>query len=212
MVTDCEQQAMAAATAAAAAAAQPPPPTPAPPPPPPPGPVRVTRSTWRTALDPDTAYSTTHAADPHPTSTTDPWVLTSNRTSTTAAASSSLYDKRSELEEYGRLMSECIRTALETAAVKLPACADPPAAARQLLDAVAAFDARQRSHTAPPSLRYTFMPSPEWLTAVAEAGMRADERLPAAQVGHWGSPNFCSRPGAPASACPVHCAATCAYT
>ncbi len=186
MVTECEQQAMAAATAAAAAAGQPPPPTPPPPPPPPPPPVRITRSTWRTALDPDAPHTNTnaHSANPHPsTTTTDPWVPTSNRASTTAAASSSLYDKRSELEEYGRLMSECIRTALEVAAVKLPACADPPAAARQLLDVVTAFDARQRNHTAPPSLRYTFMPGPEWLTAVAEAGMRADERLPAAQVG-----------------------------
>ncbi|PNH11484.1 hypothetical protein TSOC_001696, partial [Tetrabaena socialis] len=101
----------------------------------------------------------------------------------TAAQASALYDKQAELEDHARLMSECIRAALEAAASKLMLAPQPHAAARTLLDVAIAFDARQRSLGTPPVLRYTFMPSHEWLSHVAAAGAHAGDRMdPAAYV------------------------------
>ncbi|KAG2497346.1 hypothetical protein HYH03_004507 [Edaphochlamys debaryana] len=132
-------------------------------------------SDWRTQPQwPPKAAPAAPAPTPVPDARTAP---------ATAASASVLYDKQAELEEYGSLLSECIRAALESAATRgLLAAPSPAAAARQLLDSAAAFDSRQRAPSAPQSLRYTFIPSADWLSQVAVAGVHVGERLSAAQV------------------------------
>ncbi|GLC61690.1 hypothetical protein PLESTB_001792500 [Pleodorina starrii] len=100
-----------------------------------------------------------------------------------SAAASVLASKQAELAEYNSLMAECIRSALEGASRRgLSGAPQPAAAAQELLEVASAFDARQRSPSALAALRYSFIPSPEWLSRVAAAGVQAGERLSAAQV------------------------------
>eukprot|EP00198_Chlamydomonas_reinhardtii_P007777 XP_001697114.1 predicted protein [Chlamydomonas reinhardtii] len=95
-------------------------------------------------------------------------------TSTSGRATGTSNDRRSEHDEYLCLMSECIRAAFDGAAVRgLAAAEQPYIAARELLDAAAAFDKRQRAPSTPPALRYTFIPNPTWLSHVAAAGVEA---------------------------------------
>ncbi|KAG2437858.1 hypothetical protein HXX76_005476 [Chlamydomonas incerta] len=94
--------------------------------------------------------------------------------STTSTSGRGAGDKRSEHDEYLCLMSECIRAAFDGAAARgLAAAEQPYLAARELLDAAAAFDRRQRAPSTPPALRYTFIPNPTWLSHVAAAGVEA---------------------------------------
>ncbi len=87
-------------------------------------------------------------------------------------AAGAAFDRTCELSEYGSLMSECIRAAFDAAAKRcLPAAPSPPLAARQLLTAAAAFDARQHGAGAPTALRYAFVPSPAFLSDLAAAGV-----------------------------------------
>ncbi|EFJ45134.1 hypothetical protein VOLCADRAFT_94524 [Volvox carteri f. nagariensis] len=102
---------------------------------------------------------------------------------TAAAAASALYERQAELAEYSILMRECIREALEGAATRgLASSPQPHAAAQQLLEAVTLFEARQRSATTLTALRCAFIPTPDWLSRVAAAGVQGSGWLSAAQV------------------------------
>ncbi|KXZ51863.1 hypothetical protein GPECTOR_11g30 [Gonium pectorale] len=99
-------------------------------------------------------------------------------------AAALLYNSKvDELETYSSLMAECIRVAMEGAAVRgLAAAPQPEVAAAQLVELAAGFEARQRSAIGPLALRYSFTPGPEWLSQVAAAAIGSADNMSAAQV------------------------------